>query len=408
MERSERTSQQPTVVGDTAGAPEIVSSDPSSFPWSVWHERHPVLVRQLLEGTPYGPAERRAVEDLLAETSDGVIEPLPPDAHGRELWHGAWDRDHYGKRWTDAPFLWAESYFYRRLRLATGHDADGPWRGVDFFAPMKGAELASSTVDDELAALDELGAPSGDALTGALLHASLWGNRADLGFRMTAGDAEKGAAGDASRLVADDRARLKELLRAAAERPGRIVLVADNAGRELIPDLVLVDHLLTTGAAAEVVLHVKPYPYYVSDATPEDVLAALRRLARASGRASAVGERLWRAAEEGRLLPRAHQFSCAPLPYSDMPDDLRQDFAAASLTLFKGDLNYRRLVGDRHWPATTPFAEVTTYFPGPVAALRTLKSDVVTGIDEEVAASLDATGAPWRTDGQRALVQVRP
>ena len=47
----------------------------------------------------------------------------------------------------------------------------------------------------------------------------------------------------------------------------------------------------------------------------------------------------------------------------------------------KGDLNYRRLVGDRLWPPTTPFADVTAYFPGPVAALRTLKSDVIVGLD---------------------------
>lgn len=47
-------------------------------------------------------------------------------------------------------------------------------------------------------------------------------------------------------------------------------------------------------------------------------------------------------------------FSCAPLPYADMPDDLRREFAEADVTLMKGDLNYRRLVGDRRYPATTP------------------------------------------------------
>ena len=59
-----------------------------------------------------------------------------------------------------------------------------------------------------------------------------------------------------------------------------------------------------------------------------------------------------------------------------MPADLAEEFAASSLTLLKGDLNYRRLVGDRPGRRATPFADVTAYFPGPVAALRTLKSDV--------------------------------
>jgi hypothetical protein len=89
-----------------------------------------------------------------------------------------------------------------------------------------------------------------------------------------------------------------------------------------------------------------------------------------------------------------------------MPDDLRADFASAKLTIMKGDLNYRRLVGDRHWPATTPYATATGYFPGPVAALRTLKSEVVVGLDEATVAALDAGGQPWRTGGTHALIQT--
>ena len=112
---------------------------------------------------------------------------------------------------------------------------------------------------------------------------------------------------------------------------------------------------------------------------------------------------------DGRLVVRAHPFSCAPLPYADMPDDLRTEIGRASLTVLKGDLNYRRLVGDRWWPPTTSFAEATAPFPGPVAALRTLKSDVVTGLDARTEAALVAAeGQRWRTGGTRALIQVRP
>jgi hypothetical protein len=90
-----------------------------------------------------------------------------------------------------------------------------------------------------------------------------------------------------------------------------------------------------------------------------------------------------------------------------MPPDLHADFASATLTVMKGDLNYRRLAEDRHWPPTTPFATPTAYFPSPVAALRTLKSDVVTGLAADVVADLDATGEAWRTSGTYALVQLR-
>jgi hypothetical protein len=90
-----------------------------------------------------------------------------------------------------------------------------------------------------------------------------------------------------------------------------------------------------------------------------------------------------------------------------MPADLAEEFRTSSLTLLKGDLNYRRLVGDRAWPQTTPFTEVTAYFPSRVAALRTLKSDVVTGIDPATLARLDASGRDWRTDGTHGLIQAR-
>jgi hypothetical protein len=91
-----------------------------------------------------------------------------------------------------------------------------------------------------------------------------------------------------------------------------------------------------------------------------------------------------------------------------MPADLAAGFGRASLTVLKGDLNYRRLVGDRDWPPTTAFADVVSYFPGSVAALRTLKSDVVVGIAPATLGDLDATGKPWRTDGGHGLVQVHP
>ena len=73
--------------------------------------------------------------------------------------------------------------------------------------------------------------------------------------------------------------------------------------------------------------------------------------------------------------------------------------------IVKGDLNYRRLVGDCHWPATTPFADLAGYFPTAVGALRTLKSDVAAGLDAGVLERLDASGDPWRTSGAYGLVQ---
>ncbi|SNX64736.1 uncharacterized protein DUF89 [Streptomyces sp. TLI_55] len=383
--------------------PVLLSDEPGSFPYSVLAERHPAIVGQVREAFPYGPDQHRALDALLENCTKGVIEPLPADAPGRDLWVDWGMGEYAGQSWFDIPWLWSESWFYRRLLDAVGYFGPGPWQGIDPFRPFKLAELESPETDEELAALDDLADRPVEEQAEALLHGSLWGNRADLGFRLSDGDAEARAAVPA--LVADDSAALRSLLDGA----DTLCLVADNAGRELVPDLLLIAHLLTQGRVRRAVLHVKPHPYYVSDATTADVVDALRRLTRARGAAAGYGRELWAALADGRLTVRAHPFSCAPLPYEAMPDDLRAELADVTLTVLKGDLNYRRLVGDRRWPPTTPFAEVTAHFPGPVAALRTLKSDVITGLTPATEAALVAAeGQRWRTGGTHALIQVRP
>ncbi|MEU8890145.1 damage-control phosphatase ARMT1 family protein [Streptomyces sp. NPDC048442] len=401
-----------------AEAPVIRCDEPGSFARSVLAERHPALIERVRKAFPYGPAQHRALDALLEETAHGVIAPPPPgDDRDREQWE-VWGKGHLGRLWFDAPFLWTESYFYRRLLGAVGYFGAGPWQGVDPFGPFKRAELGTPETEGELAAVEQLESKPQAERARALLLGSLWGNRADLGFLMGAGAA--GQRTDEA-LVADDSAALWALLPAlpvapvlpalpagTGAPPARTVcLVADNAGRELLPDLLLVDHFLRYGHAERIVLHVKSYPYFVSDATTADVVDCLRHLKGAGGAAGEAGRRLWDDMASGRIDVRAHPFSCAPLPYQDMPDDLRQDFAEATVTLMKGDLNYRRLVGDRMWPATTPFADRTAYFPGPVAALRTLKSDVLVGLAEGAEERLAARGGEgWRTSGTHALIQV--
>ncbi|MGW2930585.1 damage-control phosphatase ARMT1 family protein [Streptomyces sp. NPDC001156] len=379
-------------------APVILADEPGSFPHGVLAARHPALIRAVREAFPYGPGQRRALDGLLSSATEGVIEPLGTEDDERWAAWGA--REYLGRSWFEVPFLWSESYFYHQLLQAVGYFGPGAWQRIDPFRPFKLAELDSPETDEELAALDRLMEQSPDEQARALLHGSLWGNRADLGFRLSA----PGAPAMDSRLVADDSEALWSLLPA-----GTVCLVADNAGRELIPDLLLLDHLLHHERVRRALLHVKPHPYYISDATTADVVDAVRRLTGAKGAAADAGERLWTAMAEGRLEVRAHPFSCAPLPYAQMPEDLRTDFAAADLTIFKGDLNYRRLVGDRLYPPTTSFAEVTAYFPGPVAALRILKSDVIVGLDAAMEAALVAAEEQhWRTSGAHALIQVEP
>jgi hypothetical protein len=344
------------------------------FPRQVFHQRHPKLVERLLDAHPYSPAQHAALRSLLTESMDGVITPLPDP-----LWQ-EWDRGHFGTPWAKAPFLWAEGYFYRRLLEAVDYFTTG----VDPFAPFKTAELVD---------LDDFNWLSADIPFDVALTSALYGNRADLGFQLVTAGTDP----IHSQLVADDSEALSSFLQAHAGI--RVTIVLDNAGRELLSDLVFADHLLTTGLAGSVVLHVKPLPYFVSDATATDVGDCLRRLRQLPGGA---GDRLHQAAASGQLSIRTHAFHCAPLSFADMPDDLAAEFSDG-LTIFKGDLNYRKLVGDRHWPPTSSFQAAVAYFPSPVAALRILKSDVILGASPDRLAELEPG---WRTSGNYALISA--
>ena len=380
--------------------PELLNNDPAGYAWGVWHDRTPKLLAQIRDAHAYGPEQREALDALWRDVSAGRIEPLPAYAHDANQWT-AWADGNFGKRWADASFLWSESYFFRRLLEAVDFFTPGPWYYVDPFAYLKDAELHTAASETMLAAHSELtGAPT--AGQGQLkLLASLWGNLADLGFRIgqTGTTTHEATRSD---FVVDHGAALW----AALDSPGDVIVVTDNAGQELLADLILVDHLLAADIRRRVRLHVKPHPYYVSDATAADVAACVDRLGRTNATKD-VTTQLKEASAAGRFGLQTHEFYCAPLPYHAMPPELAEQFASASLTIMKGDLNYRRLTGDRAWPPDTPFGEVVSYFPGPVATLRTLKSDVIVGVSPAKLAELDETSPSWRTDGSRGLIQVR-
>lgn len=377
------------VLAPEPDLPRIMTANPAEYAHSVLAERHPALIEQVRAAHPYGPAQHAALDALRAEITGGVVTAVAPGAADSQAW-AAWVREWLGRSWFDLPFLVAEALFYRRLLDAVGYVAPGPWQGVDPFAPAKAAELA---------ALPPL--PSGTPSRDDLLLAAVWGNQADLGFLLDhGGRAKPGEVGEG--LLVDDSPRLWAALDAAGA--GRIVYVADNAGRELTADLLLIDRLLADGH--RVVLHVKPSPTFVSDATVADVVATLGALAAGSDAGRAVAERLRLAARGGALDVRTHWFWTAPFSFHHLPPDLVAELRDASFVLLKGDLNYRRLLGDAWWPPTAPFDDAAAYVPAPLATLRTLKSDVIAGLPTAVADRLERDEPGWRTTGHYAVIQT--
>jgi hypothetical protein len=79
--------------------PVILGDEPGSFPHGVLAERHPAIIRRVRDAFPYGPDIRRSLDALLTSCAEGVVEPLPADAHDRDRWR-AWGLDAYaGRSW---------------------------------------------------------------------------------------------------------------------------------------------------------------------------------------------------------------------------------------------------------------------------------------------------------------------
>jgi uncharacterized protein with ATP-grasp and redox domains len=334
-----------------------MNSDPGSFARRTFEVRIPAILREALDLNPTFDEEiRRNIAALHDELTAGAIRGLIEDAPDRPFWDAA-AVPYVGRDWLEAPWYWAEAYFYRRVLEATRYFQPGPWQGVDPYAAKKIAEWAPDAAPQVVAQLlESLPGDDLEAQCERLLHADLWGNRTDLSYMVAAHlGATTAPVDERSNLLVDDSAALWRFLQ--VNTGGRVAILADNAGTELLMDVVLLDFLLTTGLAAEVHLHLKPQPMFVSDAMIQDLADGLDALGLAGGAAAKLARRVEGHIVAGELILKTHGFNASSLFYSQMPADLHADLARMDLVLVKGDANYRRLLDDAHWPSTTAFAD---------------------------------------------------
>jgi hypothetical protein len=204
---------------------------------------------------------------------------------------------------------------------------------------------------------------------------------------------------------------VRHLLRAPAAVPEEVVvgIVVDNAGYEIFTDLVLGHVLLSMACCTKVIFHTKSHPTFVSDATTldcEETIATL--LASPKAETRALGASFSSHVSSGSFAFESDAFFCQPPPFWCMPPRVEAKFRLECMTFVKGDANYRRLIGDCDWgPKSTATAEqVLSYWPGSVCALRTLKSEVKCGIDEDKEMEAAAKDCNWLVCGKWGVVQT--
>lgn len=411
----------------------LCGCDPGSFASRTLSVRLPGIARRVLLSRGWHDPARQRLQALVDEMPHGRLRPLEdsqaPDA-------AAWQSDllpYLGLSWLDAPWFVAETYFFRRVLEATGYYQRGPGYHLDPYLPEKQQEFSIVTAqaselcrhldgcaertDRSHAAAPAIFENTAQRLAELLRH-NIWGNQADRSM-WPAGARLEGPSHDSANTVGElasrsdahllvDHSEAVAQFLAGCQTPlARIDLVLDNGGIELAYDLVLVDVLLRQSLVREVRLHAKPHPTYVSDVAIPDVDATLGGLERSPEPCLRdLANRLRAYLEAGKLQLRWHYYWTSPHVGWEMPAELRLELAASDLVISKGDANYRRWLGDRHWPHTTPIEQILAYFPVPLVALRVLKANLIAGLPGGLSEKMDALDPEWLVNGKWGIIQA--
>ncbi|MEO1180142.1 MAG: ARMT1-like domain-containing protein [Cyanobacteria bacterium J06636_28] len=300
--------------------------------------------------------------------------------------------------WDDLSFFDLEFLFYHGLNsIARYFDT-----GVDVFLRARQSALTEA-MSDLATGLEKISELSGADLLRATIRCALFANEADYSQLIT-------SRSDAN--LWNDRVLLDEsdmFISCLEQYPsqGDIHIIADNAGHELCWDLVMVDALLSLFNNIRVIIHVKPWPMFVSDALSIDVEKTLNRFIseNLSESICLMGQRLRTAIDCDRLQIQAEVDWGEPRHFNALDKTLGDTLSNSIGVISKGDLNYRRFVQDRQWPMDTPVQMATSGVPFKALALRVLKSDALVGVDPSITVTAAAKFDDWRTRGYFAVVQ---
>lgn len=99
-----------------------------------------------------------------------------------------------------------------------------------------------------------------------------------------------------------------------------------------------------------------------------------------------------------------------PFDYNDMKDRdsaLFNSLSQSQLIIFKGDLNYRKLLGDINWDHSEKFEIALRAFrPTNILTLRTIKCDLICGLPPGKTKELTEKDPIWMRTGEYGLIKL--
>lgn len=228
-------------------------------------------------------------------------------------------------------------------------------------------------------------------------------------------------------LLADDSERIWSAVADENANSTIIDIIFDNAGYEVFSDLCLADFLVTTKLADKIRLYVKTIPWFISDVTTPDLKWLIEQLRDNKNETLRIlGQRWHEYLSKGKtkntknmfyfsfaclgvFTVEEHNFWTLPVTFSTMDaidPDLYRKLAEAKLAIFKGDLNYRKLFGEKNWNPTTPVETALEGFhPTKLCTLRTLKADMICGLKDGVAEQTELKDQDWLITGKYGVIQ---
>ncbi|CAH2232319.1 jg26319 [Pararge aegeria aegeria] len=214
-------------------------------------------------------------------------------------------------------------------------------------------------------------------------------------------------------------------------------IICDNSGYELFTDLCLAHFLVSQGIVKKVRFHVKRIPWFVSDVTPRDFRYVISSCANAKfnreippepkpaaaeGEASAddepprvinaenlrqLGVAWEKFVEDGVFVVMCDDFWTSPHVYRDMrkyDPSLYRKLQFAVALLFKGDLNYRKLLCEKNCVPTVGFeTALQGFMPAPIVALRTVKADLICGLPPGMWEKFNQIDEKWMETGNYGM-----
>ena len=366
----------------------------SSFAYFTLVNRIPKIISDLIKH--YQLSEDSGLAELLKSIPHEKLTPVGdyPDCPSQRKIYFEEINDEIqksGYRWDNCPFFLLENYLYHKICELLRKEGIAE----DHFSSIKNS-AADDAVDNLIATYHQYGELLQEDKKRQIQHLlklNLLGNKADLSqSKATYSQSTRN-----NKILIDHTERIIPHL----DTLTRVDIILDNAGVELFADLILAHWLIKSTPATEVVLHFKTMPYFVSDALISD-FDYLIQLLKANDSLRSFAVDIESLLDQGQLKLAENEFWSSANIFRNLPDKLRDELSNSDLLVFKGDLNYRKLVEDRMWDVQTETEKIINYLPANSLILRVLKSEVIIGLGEDNIPS--KTDNSWRYNGNFSMI----